>query len=166
MVVANKSDLPVHADFHYDSLEARVIFDWENGYVESSAKEKLNINKIFKELLNQSKPRYGVSIPASNGNGSSVHQHRLQRLLSLQQKAAKKTRQIESPSNNLKRRQSLPITPQKMNSCANVPNVIEEEECASAVKLAANLQNSEKPKSEKRRSSFPAALRRNSCKVS
>ena len=165
--MANKSDLPVHADFHYDSLEARVIFDWENGYVECSAKEKININKIFKELLNQSKPRYGVTIPASTGNGS----HRLQRLLSNSQKAAKKTRQIETSPNNLKRRQSLPITPQNMNSsnssCANVPNVIEEEECAAA-KLAANsnLQNSEKPKSEKRRSSFPAALRRNSCKVS
>ena len=62
MVVANKSDLSVHTDFHYDSLEATVIFDWENGYVESSAKERRNINKIFKELLNQSKPRYGVSI--------------------------------------------------------------------------------------------------------
>ena len=63
MVVANKSDLTVHTDFHYDSLEARVIFDWENGYVECSAKENKNVTKIFKELLNQAKPRYGVSIP-------------------------------------------------------------------------------------------------------
>ena len=172
MVVANKSDLSVHTDFHYDSLEATVIFDWENGYVESSAKDRRNINKIFKELLNQSKPRYGVSIAAASttGNGNTTQPPRLQRFLSLQQKAGKK------PSNGhghiesdqlLKRRQSLPITPQKNSanlSCANVPDVIAEEEgCAKIT----GLQNSQCSKTEttKRRSSFPA-LRRNSCKVS
>ena len=175
MVVANKSDLSVHTDFHYDSLEATVIFDWENGYVESSAKERRNINKIFKELLNQSKPRYGVSIAAAStsGNGNTAQHPRLQRFLSLQQKAGKK------PSNSngsgcciesdllLKRRQSLPITPQKNSansSCANVPDVIAEEEGGAKI---TGLQNSQcsKTKTTKRRSSFPA-LRRNSCKVS
>ena len=172
MVVANKSDLSVHTDFHYDSLEATVIFDWENGYVESSAKERRNINKIFKELLNQSKPRYGVSIAAASttGNGNTTQPPRLQRFLSLQQKAGKKPLnghgRIESDQ-LLKRRQSLPITPQKNSansSCANVPDVIAEEEgCAKIT----GLQNSQCSKTEttKRRSSFPA-LRRNSCKVS
>ena len=170
MVVANKSDLSVHTDFHYDSLEATVIFDWENGYVESSAKERRNINKIFKELLNQSKPRYGVSIAAASTTGNGNTAPRLQRFLSLQQKAGKKPSnghgRIESDQ-LLKRRQSLPITPQKNSansSCANVPDVIAEEEgCAKIT----GLQNSQCSKTEKikRRSSFPA-LRRNSCKVS
>ena len=171
MVVANKSDLTVHTDFHYDSLEATVIFDWEKGYVECSAKEPRNINKIFKELLNQSKPRYGVSIPAtpSHGNGS-VHHPRLHRFLSLQQKAAKKSSNPNGAmvSDHLKRRQSLPITPQGKNSvnssCANVPDVIAEEESCAKI---SGLQNSDctKTGTPKRRSSFPA-LRRNSCKVS
>ena len=178
MVVANKSDLSVHTDFHYDSLEATVIFDWENGYVESSAKERRNINKIFKELLNQSKPRYGVSIAAAStsGNGNTAQHPRLQRFLSLQQKAGKK------PSNGhsngciesdqlLKRRQSLPITPQKNSansSCANVPDVIAEEEGGAKINGLQNSGNSQCSKTKttpKRRSSFPA-LRRNSCKVS
>ena len=172
MVVANKSDLSVHTDFHYDSLEATVIFDWENGYVESSAKERRNINKIFKELLNQSKPRYGVSIAAASttGNGNTAQHPRLQRLLSLQQKAGKK------PSNGcciesdqlLKRRQSLPITPQKNSansSCANVPDVIAEEEGGAKITGLQNSQCSKTKTTPKRRSSFPA-LRRNSCKVS
>ena len=170
MVVANKSDLSVHTDLHYDSLEATVIFDWENGYVESSAKERRNINKIFKELLNQSKPRYGVSIAAAStsGNGNTAQHPRLQRFLSLQQKAGKKPSNGHVESDQLlKRRQSLPITPQKNSansSCANVPDVIAEEEGGPKI---TGLQNSQcsKTKTTKRRSSFPA-LRRNSCKVS
>ena len=179
MVVANKSDLSVHTDFHYDSLEATVIFDWENGYVESSAKERRNINKIFKELLNQSKPRYGVSIAAasSTGNGNTAQHPRLQRLLSLQQKAGKKPSNGHGQSGGcciesdqlLKRRQSLPITPQKNSansSCANVPDVIAEEEGGAKITGLQNSGNCSKTKTTpKRRSSFPA-LRRNSCKVS
>ena len=62
MIVANKSDLTGDPDLPHESLEATAIFDWENGYVESSAKERKNINKIFKELLNQAKSRFDVSI--------------------------------------------------------------------------------------------------------
>ena len=63
VVVANKCDLPleeVDQDIPRDSLEAIVTFDWENGYVESSAKERRNINKIFKELLQQAKSRWAL----------------------------------------------------------------------------------------------------------
>ncbi len=57
VVVGNKCDLDADPDIPRDSLEAIVTFDWENGYVESSAKDRRNINKIFKELLQQAKSR-------------------------------------------------------------------------------------------------------------
>ena len=55
--MANKSDLAVDTDLPHESLEATAIFDWENGYVECSAKDRINVNKIFKELLIQTKSR-------------------------------------------------------------------------------------------------------------
>jgi len=60
VVVGNKCDLSeddYHPDIPHESLEATVTFDWENGYVESSAKERVNVNKIFRELLQQAKSR-------------------------------------------------------------------------------------------------------------
>ena len=62
VIVANKSDLEVDTNLPHESLEATAIFDWENGYVECSAKERININKIFRELLNQTKSRFNLSI--------------------------------------------------------------------------------------------------------
>lgn len=32
--------------------------DWENGFVEASAKENINVSQIFKELLVQAKVKY------------------------------------------------------------------------------------------------------------
>ncbi len=49
VVVGNKSDLPRDNDLPDEAtLDATVVFDWENGYVECSAKDRLHINKIFK----------------------------------------------------------------------------------------------------------------------
>ena len=62
VIVANKSDLEVDRSLPHESLEATAIFDWENGYVECSAKERKNVNKIFRELLNQTKSRFKISI--------------------------------------------------------------------------------------------------------
>lgn len=55
--------------------------DWENGFVEASAKDGTNVSKIFKELLNQAKVKYNLSpalrrkrrqsLPPSNGVGTS-----------------------------------------------------------------------------------------------
>ena len=67
VIVANKSDLSIDSDLPYESLEATAIFDWENGYVVTSAKDKDSINKIFKELLVQAKPRFGVSMASCAG---------------------------------------------------------------------------------------------------
>ena len=80
VIVANKSDMNPDSDLPLESLEATAIFDWENGYVEASAKESTNINKIFRELLNQAKSRFDVSItsPSKTGtftNSASVARH-------------------------------------------------------------------------------------------
>lgn len=145
-MVGNKSDLQTDSDLPFESLEATALFDWENGFVQCSAKQNLNIKKIFKELLNQAKPRFGVNLP----NGGSLSKNLpLTNLLALQQKASK-------DELHLKRRQSLPIVPAAgFGISAAIPDAIEEEE---------NSQESEE-KPKKRRSSF-AALRRESCKIS
>ena len=54
-MVANKIDLDPDPEIPRESLEATVTFDWENGYVEASAKDQFNINKIFWVLLQQAK---------------------------------------------------------------------------------------------------------------
>lgn len=35
--------------------------DWENGFVETSAKENKNVTQVFKELLVQAKVKYNLS---------------------------------------------------------------------------------------------------------
>lgn len=35
--------------------------DWENGFVETSAKDNINVSKVFKELLTQAKIKYNLS---------------------------------------------------------------------------------------------------------
>lgn len=35
--------------------------DWENGFVEASAKDNTNVSQIFKELLVQAKVKYNLS---------------------------------------------------------------------------------------------------------
>ena len=42
-------------------MEYLVKNDWENGYVECSAKDNINISAIFKELLEQAKVTYNLS---------------------------------------------------------------------------------------------------------
>ena len=89
VIVANKSDLEVDRSLPHESLEATAIFDWENGYVECSAKERKNVNKIFRELLNQTKSRFKISISSpfktpnqSVSSSSSVVRHLPGQLLS------------------------------------------------------------------------------------
>lgn len=42
-------------EFH--TTESVVTVDWENGFVEASAKDNINVSQIFKELLVQAKGR-------------------------------------------------------------------------------------------------------------
>lgn len=46
-------------EFH--TTESVVTVDWENGFVEASAKDNNNVSQIFKELLVQAKVKYNLS---------------------------------------------------------------------------------------------------------
>jgi hypothetical protein len=41
--------------------ESVVTVDWENGFVETSAKDNVNVSQVFKELLSQAKIKYNLS---------------------------------------------------------------------------------------------------------
>lgn len=126
VVVGNKSDAKTSLDdrIPFESLEATVIFDWENGYVECSAKERFNINKIFKELLQQAKTKYDFEDPTSTpshtttqnqanalrgisfGNSATIRNSSSSGLMSQNGKSSC----TKSRGNDmLKRRQSLPV---------------------------------------------------------
>lgn len=163
MIVANKSDLPLDKDLPHESLEATAIFDWENGYVQSSAKDRVNINKIFKELLNQAKSRFDVSVrPVRRGsitqamNSEAVARHLP--YLMMHQKLAR------SEEYGLKRRQSLPAAP-PIQKLKNVDEESDEvfTQTTSSKKNSEAKSNGTTPK--QRRSSI-ALLRRDSCKIS
>ncbi|XP_026758026.1 ras-related protein Rap-2b [Galleria mellonella] len=63
VVVGNKVDLAEtgerQVEFH--TTESVVTVDWENGFVEASAKDNINVSQIFKELLVQAKVKYNLS---------------------------------------------------------------------------------------------------------
>ncbi|XP_030027210.1 ras-related protein Rap-2b [Manduca sexta] len=63
VVVGNKVDLAEtgarQIEFH--TTESVVTVDWENGFVEASAKDNINVSQIFKELLVQAKVKYNLS---------------------------------------------------------------------------------------------------------
>ena len=63
VVVGNKRDGPVDPALPLESLEATVVFDWENGYCESSAKDKTNINKIILNEFIPNKVNTSQAIP-------------------------------------------------------------------------------------------------------
>jgi len=109
VIVANKSDLTGDPDLPHESLEATALFDWENGYVESSAKDRININKIFKELLNQAKSRFDISIPMTSENKSGTIFSNSRQIYSVHNQQPPKI--PKSTDECLKRRQSLPAMP-------------------------------------------------------
>lgn len=49
----------LQVEFH--TTESVVTVDWENGFVEASAKDNVNVSQIFKELLVQAKVKYNLS---------------------------------------------------------------------------------------------------------
>lgn len=63
VVVGNKVDL-IEDQEQQDSaktFESIVTVDWENGFVETSAKDNINVSQVFKELLSQAKVKYNLS---------------------------------------------------------------------------------------------------------
>ena len=84
VVVGNKVDL--ERKVNEKETEGLVECDWENGYIECSAKMNKNIDDIFKEILNQAKNSIGFS---------SIIQPQISQASSLK----------------MKRRQSLPVVP-------------------------------------------------------
>ncbi|XP_030753703.1 ras-related protein Rap-1 [Sitophilus oryzae] len=61
VVVGNKVDLTGNREVDTATTESVVTVDWENGFVEASAKENINVSKVFKELLAQAKVKYNLS---------------------------------------------------------------------------------------------------------
>ncbi|XP_045463895.1 ras-related protein Rap-1 [Harmonia axyridis] len=61
VVVGNKIDLMGNREIDTATTESVVTVDWENGFVETSAKENQNVSKVFKELLLQAKLKYNLS---------------------------------------------------------------------------------------------------------
>nr|CAH7748878.1 unnamed protein product [Callosobruchus chinensis] len=56
-----------HGDFNVAGVdtattESVVTVDWENGFVEASAKDNVNITQVFKELLVQAKVKYNLTL--------------------------------------------------------------------------------------------------------
>ncbi|XP_045785869.1 ras-related protein Rap-2b [Maniola jurtina] len=63
VVVGNKVDLAESGErqVEFHTTESVVTVDWENGFVEASAKDNVNVSQIFKELLVQAKVKYNLS---------------------------------------------------------------------------------------------------------
>lgn len=61
VIVGNKCDLECKRKIEKDVAENIVQIDWENGFLECSAKNNYNMTAIFKEMLKQSKLPFIVS---------------------------------------------------------------------------------------------------------
>lgn len=65
VIVGNKTDLADDDDdirqVSRGTTESMITVDWENGFVEASAKLNRNVSQIFKELLAQAKITYNLS---------------------------------------------------------------------------------------------------------
>ena len=134
VVVGNKCEVEKHdGDIMKETPEATVVFDWENGYVESSAKERRNINKIFKELLVQARSRYDFG----GGGGTQSADSKLAPKQSSAGSiaAAGGSTAAKQSSEAMRRRQSLPAVPVGFLSSAAVSHLVsvgEEDENGSS----------------------------------
>lgn len=58
VIVGNKADV-IERAVNFEMAESTVLIDWENGYVEASAKDNDNVTGIFHELLRQANVQHG-----------------------------------------------------------------------------------------------------------
>ena len=73
VIVGNKSDLEEEKrQVHRQTAESTVNIDWDNGFVEVSAKDDVNVTGIFRELLAQAK----VDAPIVRRRRRSLSLHR------------------------------------------------------------------------------------------
>ena len=167
VVVANKIDVDLDPDIPYQSLEATVTFDWENGYVESSAKDGRNITNIFKEMLQQAKATYDLHPLPSHS--SIIPQCPANAPPALLQSS--KCHQKKKFKDNMKRRQSLPAVPAGilLEDCIGQEDTAQSSPSSSRKSsgVGASLANTliGAGKGISRRSSL-AVFRRESCKIS
>ena len=196
VVVGNKSDLKTSRDpeIPHESVEATVVFDWENGYVESSAKDRFNINKIFKELLQQSKAKYYFETSSSSSasvTGSQCSNSPFNTPTKMGHQPAgfdwiKPNSRLNSSieiEDCLKRRQSLPaVCPAHTIAKSSEPSNLEDLQNAfknrpmhSPSQLACGNKNNLDNSTSHRSTEFPtpdmrrlslAASRKDSCKIS
>ncbi|XP_049847481.1 GTP-binding protein Rhes-like isoform X1 [Schistocerca gregaria] len=76
VVVGNKIDLAEeHREVERETTESVVTVDWENGFVEASAKDNVNITEVFKELLAQAKVKYNLSPALRRRRKQSLARH-------------------------------------------------------------------------------------------
>ena len=75
VIVGNKSDLEEEKrQVHRQTAESTVNIDWDNGFVEVSAKDDVNVTGIFRELLAQAKVEAPIvrrrrqSVPSNRKN--------------------------------------------------------------------------------------------------
>ena len=186
MVVANKSDLDHDPLLPRESLEATVTFDWENGYVESSASTGVNINKIFRELLQQTKCLHDFGT-GNRGTGTVPPPSSLSSAFSRASiTSSRRPPRGQSTESALRRRQSLPAVPAGMfdddptsrlnrqdsaarrpqrGSGRTTPQSVSRKNSDSNNGLAVDQQRKPSFSFAPRRSSL-AAIRRDSCKIS
>ncbi|XP_037286532.2 GTP-binding protein Rhes [Rhipicephalus microplus] len=73
VVVGNKCDLPAATRrVRREVAETIISIDWEHGFVESSAKENVNVLGIFRELLVQAKIPYDLNPAVVNKRRRSL----------------------------------------------------------------------------------------------
>ncbi|CAH0548008.1 unnamed protein product [Brassicogethes aeneus] len=75
VLVGNKIDLTGTREVDTATTESVVTVDWENGFVEASAKENTNVSKVFKELLAQAKVKYNLSPALRRRRRQSLPSH-------------------------------------------------------------------------------------------
>jgi hypothetical protein len=71
--IANKNLYGFQVDL--ETTETVVAVDWENGFVEASAKENTNVSQVFKELLAQAKVKYNLSPALRKRRRQSLPRH-------------------------------------------------------------------------------------------
>jgi len=101
VIVGNKTD--AERVISKDETEAIVQLDWENGYVECSAKQNINIQEIFKEVLVQTKTNLGGGCNRSSTN--------LRKNSGVEMSATSTNSSGAGTPVNMRRRQSLPQVP-------------------------------------------------------